>query len=171
IRASLGEDVHPSMDLARLREILDANGVSWKEEWGTGRLMHEIYDRRVQPGIFEPTFVLDHPREVSPLAKARPDDPTLVERFELIIDGRELVNAYSELNDPAEQLACFENEARAKAAGDPEAGDVDYDYIRALEYGMPPTGGLGIGIDRLVMLLAGVETIREVILFPTLRPE
>lgn len=170
ISEQLGIDVHPSMGTERLRLILDDLGLSWMHEWGPGKLMNEIYDRKVQSELFEPTFVVDHPREVSPLAKAKPDDPEMVERFELIVDGRELVNAYSELNDPAEQLACFEAEARAKAAGDPEAGDVDYDYVRALEYGMPPTGGLGIGIDRLVMLVAEVETIREVILFPTLRP-
>ena len=108
---------------------------------------------------------------MSPLARVHRDDPAYVERFELIVAGFELCNAYSEQNDPAEQLAAFEAEARAKQGGDPEAGDVDHDYIRALEHGMPPTGGLGIGIDRLVMLLASVDSIREVILFPTLRPE
>ncbi len=118
-----------------------------------------------------PVIVYDYPRETSPLAKPHRDDPHLVERFEVIVAGRELANAYSELNDPVEQLERFREEARAKAAGDAEAGDVDLDYVRALEYGMPPAGGMGMGIDRLVMVLAEVDSIREVILFPTLRPE
>ena len=133
--------------------------------------MKEVYDEKVQHDVVGPVFCIDYPREVSPLARVHRDDPAYVERFELIVAGFELCNAYSEQNDPAEQLAAFEAEARAKQAGDPEAGDVDHDYIRALEHGMPPTGGLGIGIDRLVMLLASVDSIREVILFPTLRPE
>src|SRR5262249_31771802 len=118
-----------------------------------------------------PVFCVDYPQEVSPLARAHRTKPGYVERFELIVAGFELCNAYSEQNDPAAQLAAFEEEARAKAGGAPEARAADLDYVRALESGMPCTGGLGIGIDRLIMLLAGVETIREVILFPTLRPE
>src|SRR5207248_9379855 len=130
-----------------------------------------LYDRFVESQLIKPTFSLDHPREVSPLARTHRSDSTLVERFELVIGGVEFANAYSELNDPVDQLERFQIEARNKAAGDAEAGDVDLDYVRALEYGMPPTGGLGVGVDRLVMLLAGVDSIREVILFPTLRPE
>ena len=133
--------------------------------------MKEVYDEKVQHDVVGPVFCIDYPREVSPLARVHRDDPDYVERFELIVAGFELCNAYSEQNDPVEQLAAFEAEARAKAGGDPEAGDIDLDYIRALEHGMPCTGGLGIGIDRLVMLLASVDSIREVILFPTLRPE
>ncbi len=118
-----------------------------------------------------PTFVTGHPKEISPLARADRDDPWLTERFEIFVDSRELGNGYSELNDPVEQRLRFEEEQAAKDAGDHEAGMVDEDYLRALEYGMPPTGGLGIGMDRVAMLLAGVESIKEVILFPTLRPE
>ena len=171
IREVVGVEIHPSMDLSEARSILDGLGLSWKETWGSGRCTHEVYDELVEPKVMEPTIVFDHPRETSPLAKPHREDPSLVERFEVIVDGRELANAYSELNDPVEQLARFREEAAHKAAGDVEAGDVDLDYIRALEYGMPPAGGLGIGIDRLVMILAAVESIREVILFPTLRPE
>ncbi|MEJ5255131.1 MAG: lysine--tRNA ligase [Acidimicrobiales bacterium] len=171
IHRTVGVDLHPSMPVAEVRRVLDELGLAYQDHWGSGRLMFEVYDELVETRVFEPTIVVDHPRETSPLAKPHRSDPTLVERFEVIVDGRELANAYSELNDPVEQLARFEEEAAAKAAGDLEAGDVDLDYIRALEYGLPPCGGLGIGIDRLVMLLAGVESIREVILFPTLRPE
>ncbi len=151
--------------------MLDGLGLTYEERWGAGRLTHEVYDQLVEPKIHRPTFVLDHPRETSPLARAHRDDPSLVERFEVVVDGSELANAYSELNDPIDQRERFEAEARARAAGDVEAGTVDEDYLRALEYGLPPTGGMGMGIDRLAMLLAGVTSIREVILFPTLRPE
>lgn len=171
IGEALGVEIHPSMPIADARAVLDGLGLSYKPTWGAGRCTHEVYDELVEHTVIQPTIVLDHPRETSPLAKPHRLDPSLVERFEVIVDGRELANAYSELNDPIEQLSRFQEEAAAKAAGDPEAGDVDLDYVRALEYGMPPAGGLGIGIDRLIMLLAGVESIREVILFPTLRPE
>ena len=171
IRDVVGVDLHPSMDVAEARRVVDGLELSYDAKWGAGKLTAEVYDELVEPKVIEPTIVIDHPREVSPLAKPHRGDPSLVERFEVIVDGRELANAYSELNDPVEQLARFRDEARAKAAGDPEAADVDLDYIRALEYGMPPAGGMGMGIDRLIMLLAGVESIREVILFPMLRPE
>ncbi len=171
ISETLGVEIHPSMPIEQARKILDGLGLTYKPTWGSGRCTHEVYDELVEHTVIAPTIVFDHPRETSPLAKPHRHDHSLVERFEVIVDGRELANAYSELNDPVEQLARFRDEADLKAAGDPEAGDVDLDYIRALEFAMPPAGGLGIGIDRLIMLLAGVESIREVILFPTLRPE
>ena len=118
-----------------------------------------------------PTFVTGHPVEISPLARIDRTDPHLTERFELFMLGREFANGYSELNDPVEQRARFQDEQAAKDAGDDEATGVDEDYLRALEYGMPPTGGLGVGMDRVAMMLAGVSSIKEIILFPTLRPE
>jgi lysyl-tRNA synthetase class 2 len=171
IREHVGVELHPAMTTDEARGVLDRLGLAYKDSWGAGRLTHEVYDERVEPKIVRPTFVLDHPRETSPLARVHRDDPTLVERFEVVVNGSELANAYSELNDPIDQRERFEAEARARAAGDAEAGTVDEDYLRALEFGLPPTGGLGIGIDRLTMLLAGVTSIREVILFPTLKPE
>ena len=171
IREHADVEIHPAMTVADARKIAAGLDVDIEAEWGAGRITMEVYDTRVEDALAQPTFVLDHPRETSPLARSHRDDPALVERFELVVAGHELANAYSELNDPVEQLARFEEEASAKRRGDAEAGDVDLDYVRALEYGMPPTGGLGIGIDRLVMLLTGTPSIREVILFPTLRPE
>ena len=154
IAEKTGEVMHPDMPIADARAALDRLGIAWEQGWGPGRLMKEVYDERVQHDVVGPVFCIDYPREVSPLARAHRDDPAYSERFELIVAGFELCNAYSEQNDPVEQMAAFEEEAQAKRDGDPEAGDIDLDYVRALEYGMPPTGGLGIGIDRLVMLLA-----------------
>ncbi len=171
IKEHSGIDIHPSMPLEECRRIADEAKVEYDESWGTGKICNELYDEFVEANVVGPVFVCDHPREISPLARPHRDDPTLVERFEVVVAGRELANAYSELTDPIDQRERFEDEARAKAAGDPEAGDVDEDYLRAMELGMPPTGGLGVGVDRLVMLLAGATTIRDVLLFPTLRPE
>jgi lysyl-tRNA synthetase, class II len=165
-----GVQMHPSMPVEEARKIADDRDVGYLDVWGSGKIMAEVYDATCEAELHEPTFVMDHPREVSPLARAHRDDPLLTERFELVVAARELANAYSELNDPLEQRARFEEEARLQAGGDEEAESVDEDYIRALEYGLPPTGGLGVGIDRLVMLLTGAASIREVILFPTMRP-
>ncbi len=139
-----------------------------KESWGD--LMALCYDEYVEANLMQPTFITDYPVEISPLAKRKPSDPRLTERFECFIYGRELCNAFSELNDPIDQKERFERQVALRAAGDEEAGMMDEDFINALEYGMPPTGGMGMGIDRCVMLLTGADTIREVILFPTMKP-
>ena len=139
--------------------------------WGSGKIIEELFEATAESSLIQPTFVTGHPVEISPLARTDRNDPFLTERFELFVLSRELANGYTELNDPVEQRSRFEDEHAAREAGNVEAGTVDEDYLRALEYGMPPTGGLGIGMDRVVMLIAGVHSIKEVILFPTLRPE
>jgi lysyl-tRNA synthetase class 2 len=171
IKEHAGVDVHPSQPIADLRKVADDLGVPYEPRWGPGKLVLEIYEKTTEHALVEPTFVLDYPREVSPLSREHREDPALTERFELIVGGRELANAFSELIDPVDQLRRFEAQASLSRLGDVEAHGVDADYIRALEYGLPPTGGMGMGVDRLVMLIAGVTSIREVILFPHLRPE
>jgi lysyl-tRNA synthetase class 2 len=166
-----GVRVDVRMPVDDLRRIAREHGVEPDDAWGPGKLVLEIYEKTTEHQLWGPVFVVDYPKEVSPLSRDHREVPELVERFEAIVAGRELANAFSELVDPDEQRARFEDQARAKAAGDDEAMVVDEDYLRALEYGLPPTGGLGVGIDRLVMLLADVQTIRDVVLFPTLRPE
>ena len=171
VAEATGVEVHPSQPVEVLRELAAKHGVSCAPRWGSGKIIEELFEATSEHLLVRPTFVTGHPVEISPLARTDRNDPYLTERFELFIAGREHANGYSELNDPIEQRARFQDEQAAKDAGDDEAGTVDEDYLRALEYGMPPTGGLGVGMDRVIMLLAGVQSIKEIILFPTLRPE
>ena len=168
---AVGETLHPSQRIEDVRAIAAKHGVKTEPNWGSGRIIEEIFADKAESALVHPTFVTGHPVEISPLARADRNDPHLTERFELFVGAREIANGYSELNDPIEQRRRFEDEQKASDAGDTAAGSVDEDYLRALEYGMPPTAGLGIGVDRLVMLLAGAGSIKDVILFPTLRPE
>lgn len=145
-------------------------GVEVEEGKSVGEAMYEVFDEKVEPQLIQPTFIMDYPIEVSPLAKKKPSNPDYTERFEFFINGTEYGNAFSELNDPIDQRERFEKQVEAREKGDDEAGMMDDDYINALEYGMAPTGGLGIGIDRFVMLLTNSYSIRDVLLFPTMKP-
>ena len=139
--------------------------------WGPGKVVQELFEKLVEETIWEPTFVCDFPREVSPLARPHRDDPGLTEHFDLVAGAVELVTAFSELTDPDEQRAKFELQQALRAAGDEEAHPLDEDFLRALEHGMPPTGGLGMGVDRLLMVLTDAPSLRDLIMFPSQRPE
>ena len=166
-----GEPVNFERTREELVEILERNGGHAEAAWGKGKLIAEIFEAVAEEKLVQPTFVIDHPLEISPLAKKKADNPELTERFELFIIGHEYANAFSELNDPVDQAERFRAQVAAKDMGDDEAMGYDADYIRALEYGMPPAGGVGVGIDRLVMLLTDAPSIRDVLLFPHMKEE
>jgi lysyl-tRNA synthetase class 2 len=172
LRERTGLDVRTAPD-AELRTALVNAGVPPDEaaRHSGGKLVDEVFKAYVEPHLVQPIFVVDYPKALSPLARVHRDDPTLTERFEFFVQGRELANAFSELNDPDDQRARFEDQGRQREAGDEEAQRYDADYVRALEYGMPPAGGVGVGVDRLIMLLTDQPSIRDVILFPAMRPE
>ena len=169
----LNPEIKPSelRDRAAMAAHAQRLGVNVKPGYGWGKLLLEIFEKTVEHTLVQPTFITDHPVEVSPLARESDTDPGITDRFELFVNGKELANGFSELNDPEDQAARFQAQVDAKDAGDDEAMHFDADYIRALEVGLPPTGGLGVGIDRLVMLLANASSIRDVLLFPYMRPE
>ncbi len=166
-----GIDPERLRDEAHLCERCQHHGIEVQSEWGAGKLQLELFEKLVESTLEQPVFITDYPTEVSPLARRRDDDPFLVERFEFFVGGREIANGFSELNDAEDQAERFREQARSKEAGDEEAMFFDADYVRALEYGMPPTAGQGIGLDRLVMLLTDTASIRDVLLFPLMRPE
>jgi lysyl-tRNA synthetase class 2 len=167
---ALGTDVHAMAD-EDLRAEAEELGVPDLKGAGRGKLIDKLFVELVEPMLVQPTFVMDHPKELSPLAKEHRQNPRLTERFELYIAGAEIFNGFSELNDPLDQRERFEAQASLRAAGDDEAQPVDDDYPRALEYGMPPTGGVGLGVDRLLMIVTDQPSIRDVLLFPMLRLE
>jgi lysyl-tRNA synthetase class 2 len=168
--------IHTGYDVAglsrdELAEVAKSLDIEVTESMGIGKLIDEIFGERCEHHYVQPTFITDYPKEMSPLTKEHRSNPALTERFELMVNGKELANAYSELNDPIDQRARFEDQLALSEKGDDEAMFIDQDFLRALEYGMPPTSGIGIGIDRLVMLMTNNASIQEVLFFPQMRPE
>ena len=170
IASETGTDIS-EMNEDEIRSTAHKLGVSVDESMGKGKLIDEIFGERVEHKLIQPTFITEYPIEMSPLAKKHRSKEGLVERFELMCNGKELCNAFTELNDPVDQRERLEDQARLRAEGDDEAMVVDEDFLKALEYGMPPTAGLGIGIDRLAMILTNQDSIRDVLFFPHMRPE
>jgi lysyl-tRNA synthetase class 2 len=169
VSEAVGQDV--TLDRTDLADVAERHGVGVDPKWGPGKIVQEMFEKLVEETLFDPTFVCDFPREVSPLARPHRENPGLTEHFDLVMAGIELATAFSELTDPDEQRARFEDQARAKAAGEEEAHPLDEEFLRALEHGMPPAGGIGIGVDRLLMVLLDSPSIRDTILFPQMRPE
>ena len=170
IKEKTGYDLS-NMTEEEIREVAKKVGVEVEESMGKGKLIDEIFGETCEGTFIQPTFITDYPVEMSPLTKMHRDKPGLTERFELMVNGKELANAYSELNDPIDQYNRFVDQMKLADKGDDEAMIIDHDFMRALEYGMPTTSGIGIGIDRLTMFMTGQSTIQEVLLFPTMKPE
>ena len=171
IKEVTGADFNKANTDEEARELAKSIGVELENDnMVRGHVINAVFEAKVEETLMQPTFIIDYPVEVSPLTKKKPSDPRLVERFELFIGGREYANAYSELNDPIDQKERFMAQMAEREAGNEEANMIDDDFVQALEYGMPPTGGLGIGIDRMVMLLTNSYSIRDVLLFPTMKP-
>ena len=170
IKEYTGIDIN-GMDEIQLREVCKKLHVEVDETMGKGKMIDEIFGEKCEGNYIQPTFITDYPREMSPLCKRHRDNPELTERFELMVNGKELANAYSELNDPIDQLGRFQEQLKLSEKGDDEAMFIDMDFVRSLEYGMPPTSGMGIGMDRLVMLMTGQQAIQEVLFFPPMKPE
>ncbi len=170
IKESTGYDIE-GLDEAGLREVAKNLNVELDDSMGKGKIIDEIFGEKAEPHMIQPTFIIDYPVEMSPLCKKHRDNPELTERFELMVNGKELCNAYTELNDPIDQLSRFQEQMKLSEKGDDEAMFIDMDFVRALEYGMPPTSGMGLGMDRLVMLMTNQTSIQEVLFFPQMRPE
>jgi len=166
-----GFEMAKARDVAYLRRLCDEAALKYKPADGAGKLQIELFEKYVEDTLLDPTFVYAYPTEVSPLSRANDKDPFLTDRFEFFVAGREIANGFSELNDAEDQAARFRAQVERKEAGDDEAMYYDADYVRALEYGLPPTAGLGVGIDRLVMFFTDAPSIRDVLLFPHMRPE
>ena len=171
VKEATGIDFMACETVEEARALADKAGIPYEQRHGKGGILNAAFEEKVESTLMQPTFITGHPTEISPLAKRNPENPEITDRFEFFIYGRELANGFTELNDPIDQLQRFVDQAAQREQGDDEAHMMDQDYVTAMEYGLPPTGGLGIGIDRLVMLLTDQPSIRDVLLFPHMRPE